>query len=176
MKRKLTKKTTAVLLAVLLCLTVSTGVTVAYFNDYEDASGGATISLGGKTELYEGKSTENKDIQIKNTGKTNMIVRVAIFGADEYMNVTFEDEKDWKRIGDFYYYREVLLPEATTSFIYAKVEQEWEGKVRPDYDFDVTVVHESAQAIYDGSKLVTPDGWDNISNVIAPTKLPGKGE
>ena len=45
MKQRLTKKTIAALLAVLLCLSVSIGAAVAYFSDYEEAAGAAEVKL-----------------------------------------------------------------------------------------------------------------------------------
>ncbi|MBQ9060341.1 MAG: hypothetical protein IJ128_04275 [Firmicutes bacterium] len=170
----MTKKTTAALLAVLLCLSVSIGGAVAYFSDYEEAAGAAVLTLGGKTELKEGVDGAKKTISVQNTGKTNMIVRVGIFGAssDGYMKVTCPD--DWENIGDFYYYKKVLLPEASTSEIVVDVNTEWQGE-KPDYNFDVTVVHEASQAVYDNddTDLVTPDGWDDISDIIAAAPIKG---
>lgn len=169
MKRRLPKKTTVALLAVLLCLSVSIGGAVAYFSDYEEAAGGAVLNLGGKTELIEGQEDAEKKIVVKNTGETNMIVRVGLFGAEEYMTVTYSEE-DWKKIGDYYYYKKVLLPEQSTSAIDAVLKTEWEGE-KPDFNFDVDVIHEAAQAVYNGQTLVTPVGWDDISGIIAPAPL-----
>ena len=171
MKQRLTKKTIAALLAVLLCLSVSIGAAVAYFSDYEEAAGAAEVKLGEQTELTEGNDGDNKHIVVKNTGETNMIVRVAVYGSDEYMDVSYSKD-DWQKIGDFYYFKKVLLPQESTSAIDATVKTEWQGK-KPDYDFDVTVVHEAAQAVYDRDKLVSPEGWADISNVIAPAPMKG---
>ena len=171
MKQRLTKKTIAALLAVLLCLSVSIGTAVAYFSDYEEAAGAAVVNLGGQTELIEGEDEANKHIVVNNVGETNMIVRVAIYGADEYMNVSYSTD-DWQKIGDFYYYKKVLLPKETTSPIKADLKIEWQGE-EPDYNFDVTVVHEAAQAVYNGQTLVRPQGWDKISDVIDPAPLKG---
>ena len=53
MKKKGLNKKILAAFACLLCLLVSVGMTVAYFSDYEDASGGATMHLQGRTELGE---------------------------------------------------------------------------------------------------------------------------
>ena len=172
MKQRLTKKTIAALLAVLLCLSVSIGAAVAYFSDYEEAAGAAVVNLGGQTEVTEGEDGDNKHIVVKNTGKTNMIVRVAVYGADEYMEVDYSTD-GWQKIGDFYYYMKVLLPKESTSAIDATVKTEWQGE-KPDYDFDVTVIHEAAQAVYDRDKLVAPKGWDEDAvKLIAPAPIKG---
>ena len=177
MKNLLKSKKILAAFAVILCMTATTGLAIAYFNDYEDASGGATLHLEGKTELEEGSDEANKEIVIRNTGEMNMIVRVAIYGSDKYMTISHKngDANAWAKIGDFYYYKEVLLPGQTTPQIDAQLKAEWKGK-EPDYDFEITVVHESAPAVYNGEVLVTPVGWDDISSIISPAPLTGEGE
>ena len=153
-------KTILMLFALVLCLSVTIGATVAYFSDYEQASGGATLNLGGKTELTEGEDTGKKDIVIKNTGKTNMIVRVGIYGPDEMDAPVMKG--NWMQADDgMYYYGVVLKPGETTGEgnLVAKMSFQWQGEA-PDYYFEVTAVHEGSQAIYEGDKLKTPDGWD----------------
>lgn len=165
------------LFAFVLCLSVSVGATLAYFSDYEEASGGATLNLGGGTELTEGSDHANKHIVIENVGDANMIVRLAIFGADQYMTISHEngDESAWEKVGDFYYYKKVLRPGEKTPQIDANLKVEWQGE-EPDYNFEVTVVHESALAVYNGKTLATPSGWDDISDIIAPAPPAGEGE
>ena len=164
------KAVLAVIIAVLLAAS-SVGIALAYFSDYEEASGGATLKLGGETEMTEGEDSTDKHIVIENTGDTNMITRVKIFD-NEFMTVTLENAADWKESsiegGKCYCYTKILHPGEKTSAIDAKLKVEWKGE-EPDYDFDVTVIHESAQAVYNGKTLATPDGWDDISNVIAVT-------
>ncbi len=181
MKKKISNKI-LVILALVLCLSASVGVTLAYFNDYEDASGGATLNLGGKTELSEGENHDQKDIVIKNTGKTNMIVRVAIMGegVKYFKNAPKYNPEDWAIDTDsngvtWYYYKKVLEPEESTSDILAKMEFNWKGD-EPDYNFEITVVHESAQAVYNGKTLASPDGWNQsiVKNIIIPGAENGK--
>lgn len=155
--------------ALVLCLSLSMGIALAYFSDYEEASGGATLNLGGITELTEGNREDGKDIVIENKGETNMIVRVAVYGAEEYMNLTAPN--DWKKAGDFYYYQKILSPGEKTSKIVANVKQSWEGKTAPAFDYEVTVVHESAQAVFNGKTLAVPDNtWD--TGAVASIAIP----
>jgi len=177
MKKLKTNKLIIMIIAIALCLSVSGGLTLAYFSDYEEASGGATLNLGGGTELTEGSDKANKNIVIENVGEANMIVRLAIFGEDQYMTISHKngDESAWKKIGDFYYYKKVLRPGEKTPQIDANLKVEWKGE-EPDYNFEVTVVHESAPAVYNGETLATPSGWDDISEIIAPAPLTGEGE
>ena len=41
----------------------------------------------------------------------------------------------------------------------------------PDYEFEVTVVHEGSQALYDGDKLVCPGLAENDPNHWDPTAV-----
>ena len=100
-------KTILILFALVLSLSVTVGATVAYFSDYEQASGGATLQLGGKTELSEGDDSNFKDIVIENTGETDMIVRVGIYGPDEMTNPVMKGDWIHSKIedgGDGMYY------------------------------------------------------------------------
>ena len=167
--KKINKKI-MMLFALVLILSVTIGTTVAYFSDYEQASGGATLNLGGKTELTEGEDTSKKDIVIKNTGKTNMIVRVGIYGPGEMEAPVMKG--NWMQAGDgMYYYGVVLKPGENTGAgnLVASMSFKWEGEA-PDYYFEVTAVHEGSQAIYEGDKLKVPDGWDR--DAVAKIKLP----
>lgn len=181
-------KTILMLFALVLSLSVTVGATVAYFSDYEQASGGATLQLGGKTELSEGDDSNFKDIVIENTGETDMIVRVGIYGPDEFYDsdnlenlVTMKG--DWMKGNDgMYYYGKVLkgkpdeqTPGENTGVgnLVASLSFKWkveEGEQPPDYYFEVTVVHEGSQAIYDGTKLKVPKGWDE--DAVAKIKIP----
>lgn len=172
MEKRSRKKVVMLIIAAILLLSVSIGVTLAYFSDYEEASGGATLKLGGETEMTEGSDSASKHIVVENTGRTDMITRVMIFD-NEHMTVTLENEKDWHVTeiegGKCYYYTKILAPGKKTSAIDAELSIEWQGE-EPEYNFDVTVVHESAQAVFNGRTLATPNGWDDISNIISPDK------
>ena len=154
--KKINKKT-LMLFALVLSLSVTVGATLAYFSDYEQASGGATLNLGGKTELTEGSNENEKNIVIKNTGKTNMIVRVGIYGPDEMAAPVMKGA--WMKSDNdgMYYYGKVLKPGEDTGAgnLVANMEFTWVGE-EPDYYFEVTVVHEGAQAIYDDNNNLIP--------------------
>lgn len=171
MKEILNNRLTLAIFTLVLCLSISVGIAAAYFSDYEEASGGATLNLGGITELTEGSRDDAKEVIIENKGKTNMIVRVAIYGAEEFMQpLKFAAKNDWAQAGDFYYYKKILQPGEKTSMITAEVKQSWEGNTAPDFDYEVTVVHESAQAVFDGKVLAVPEGWD--SGAVASIAIP----
>lgn len=164
-----------IVFALVLCLSVSVGASLAYFSDYEEASGGATLNLGGKTEMSEGNDHSQKNITIKNTGETDMIVRVAIMGegVKHFKNAPTFNPEDWATDTvdgtTWYYYKKLLKPNDTTSPVNAKMEFSWEGDA-PDYSFQITVVHESAQAVYNGRTIACPKGWNQ--DIVMAIPLP----
>ena len=173
------RKTTILIFALVLSLSVTVGATLAYFSDYEEASGGATLHLGGKTELKEGSDQNSKDIQIKNTGETYMLVRVGIFGPD---NMTMPTPKgDWFKGSDgFYYFGRALAPgeETAAGLLVAAIKESWKGD-QPEYDYEVTVVHEGSQVLYDNKgELVFPKSWDRsaVARISIPEITGKEGE
>ena len=164
-------KTILMLFALVLCLSTTVGATVAYFSDYEQASGGATLHLGGKTELYEGSDTNKKDIVITNKGETDMIVRAGIYGPDGMETPVMKGEWKYCQADGMYYYGKVLQPGENTGAgnLVASLSFSWQGDA-PDYYLEVTVVHEGSQAIYEGTKLKVPDGWNR--EAVAGIKIP----
>ena len=93
-----------------------------------------------------------------------MIVRVAIFGSEYMQTLDFNGHaEDWiKPDGeDFYYYKYILKPDDSTPEIIAAVKKSWgSDETEPSFDFEVTVLHEGAQAVYDGDTLRNPQGWN----------------
>ena len=178
MKKRITKRSILAAAALVLCLSVTIGSAMAYFTDYEDAQGGAVLHLGGETEIDEGSDARNKHIVIQNTGETNMMVRVGIFGNENEKYLTVTPAAGWIAGSDgFYDYGSTLKPEEQTSAIDAVLKAEWtKGGENPDLkDFEITVVHESAQAIFDDAtqKLAIPAGWDKATaGKIAPAAHP----
>ena len=173
-------------LILLICLSVTIGGAMAYFTDYEDAYGGAVVQLGGETEIDEGSDARNKHIVITNTGETNMIVRAAVLGNDyeKYMNITagagwVPSQEDGIT---FYYYSKALAPGEATTAIDAVLEDKWTvGDAHPELnDMEITVVHESAQAVYDETtqKLTAPEGWNEamVGRITPPAHPQQKQE
>ena len=148
MKRKLERLILTVAVAAVMIIPVKQ--TLGYFSDHEKALGEKKIVLNGESEVQEEVSEGNKHIEIANTGESNLIVRVAVYYSGDYVEYEYE-EKDWKQIGDWWYYTKVLGPGEKTSELFVRVVKE---KV-PSYDFDIVVVHESQRVRYEGDKLVT---------------------
>lgn len=148
--------------AMTLVLSLSVGVTLAYFSDYEAAKGGGVVGIGGRTQIVEDYDEKEKVVQIKNTGDTDVIVRVAIYGPDG-MNITPADDK-WVGDGDYYYYTEIVTaPDGETSKITANTEALLEKDLGDS--FDVVVQHECVQVAYDeNQKIIVPETWKDVVN------------
>jgi hypothetical protein len=158
------KRKLVIALSLILCLTASVGFTMAYFTDYENAKGGAVVKLSGQTEVKEEFDGNNKKVTIKNTGDTDMVVRLRVFGDEDHMTVNSTGNTDWLEGTDgFWYYKKVLPAGAEASMFKVDVS----GKIDPGdpIDFEITVVHESQRVTYDGDKVAVPEGWkiDSIS-------------
>ena len=160
-------------LSLTLCLTVSIGLAVAYFTDYEDAKGGAVLHLGGRTEIEEHVDKDKKEVTLRNTGEVDMVVRVLFFGGDQTganYEVLPDQSSDWTGSGNTWYYNKILKPGESTSKLVASVE----GSVKDGdhIDFDITVVHEAKRATYaqdSGGKniVAAPEGWDGFPVIAA---------
>ncbi len=159
-------------LSLTLCLTVSIGLAVAYFTDYEDAKGGAVLHLSGRTEIEEDFAGNDKLVTIKNVSEddVDMVVRVLAYG--ENLQYSTKTEGDWikdSKEDNIWYFHKVLKKGDSTSVLRVHVE----GRVDPEdpIDFEVTVVHESERVTYTqdsaGNNIVKiPDGW-NVSSISA---------
>ena len=157
-------KSLIALLAVLVLLVSTVGITVAYFSDRDATAGALTISLTPDTTIHEGTSDEQKDVTIENTGDTDVVVRVQLFGP-EGMVVTPGD--GWVQSTDgWYYYNEVLAAGGETkTAINAKIEftgtdeEIARQKAELGDNYQITVIHEASVATYAGDAVDTPDGW-----------------
>ena len=156
--RRLTRKTIVLLVAVIMTLSVSVGMTIAYFSDTAAAEGGAVLLLQGQTEINETPEEGKKTISITNisTDPVDMVTRVKVFAPVE---ITPTLGSGWADGGDgWWYYTEALAPGDSTSNLVVT----WEVKESDHLEnYDVVVVHESAVATYteDGQSILQPAGW-----------------
>lgn len=158
--RRLTRKTIVLLVAVIMTLSVSVGMTIAYFSDTASAEGGAVLLLQGQTEIHETPEEGQKTISIENisTDPVDMVTRVRV-----YAPVDIEPNlgSGWADGGDgWWYYTEALAPTApgntTTNLVVT-----WEVKESDHLEnYDVVVVHESSVATYnDAGEILQPKDW-----------------
>ena len=163
--KKINKKILLVI-SLMLVLTLSVGLTMAYFSDHTEAKGGKQIALGGQTKINEDPYDGYKLITIENIGDTDVVVRVAVYGPTA---ITYEPEvaADWHRDGDYVYYTKVLpAPKDGQKSETSQIKASWtlpEG-FDPGDDFNVVVTQESDQAVYnDKGEVETPKTtptWD----------------
>ena len=153
-------------LSLIMCLAVSVGLTFAYFTDYENAKGGAVVSLSGRTETEEKFKDNDKIVTIKNTGDVDMVVRVKVFGDEKHMTINADNNSDWVKgkKDDYWYFTKVIKAKSESTPMRIEVK----GKIDPGdpIDFEITVVHESKRVTYDGDKVAIPEGW-SISSISA---------
>ncbi len=160
------KKLLIMALSLILCLSVSIGLTFAYFTDYESARGGAILNLHYQTKINEKVDEDGKTISVQNVDETDVVVRVQVIGNDSRLGVI--EGTNWVNGGDgWYYYNKILKGSKdkngeTTSNLRAEIKVEDEGLD----DFEVVVVQESKRVVYDGDKVAIPEGW-NIASISA---------
>ena len=170
-------KTTGIILcAALLALALGTSAALAYFSDYEPAAGKVTFSMQGETTIDEGDGTTDKNISIKNTGgptDADVVVRVAIYGPEDYTYITCDNDVWHKGTDGWYYYKGILAPNDQTPADTLKAEVlTKDGKPLSERQiaelgdsFKITVIHESVIASYEQNDkgdnvLVKPSGWE----------------
>lgn len=141
-------------IAMALVLSLSVGMTFAYFSGHTEAKGEAVVHLVGKTEIVEQVDENSKVIVIKNIGNTDVLVRVGVY-APAATEVT--PAEGWtQKQGDFYYYEEILPVNGETS----KIDVTIKGPVGEVENFDVVVVNECVPVTYnDDNTVVIPEGW-----------------
>ena len=144
------RRTILLVVAIALVLSMTVGLTLAYFSDSTAAKGGKAVTLGGQTKIEEQQNDDNKVIWIKNTGETDVIVRVAAYGPTE---ITYSGD-GWTAGGDGYYYYDRVLQAGETS---DPLTAKWDVPADLGDDYNVVVVHESDQVVYDASgRVIAP--------------------
>ena len=165
-------------LSLILCMSVSVGIAVAYFTDYENARGGAILHLKGQTWIDEKADDKSKTVVIQNVDEPDMVVRVMIIGDTDHLGAVTFDDNDWIAGDDGWYYYKRILKGCTdaersnggkTSPLKAEINVSGNEDIN---DFDIAVVQEAERVTYDGldedgNDIVSiPDGW-SITSISA---------
>ena len=153
------KKSILAVIAAALVLSLTMGLTFAYFSDYEAAKGGATLTLGSQTHIDEEVTDKGKTIVISNTGDTDVVVRVGVYGPST-MSVEDVSGTNWAYDAGtgFWYYTQVIPAGKDSSALNATIKAP-KGQID---NFDVVVVQECAQVVYDADgNIKVPEGWAN---------------
>lgn len=129
----------------------------AYFTSYASAGGQIQLALGPTTtsiEELESKDFE-KHIIIHNTGDFDCFVRVKLFFGSFIQIEDFSGDH-WYREGGYYVYNEVLPAGGESS------ELDVSFKIPEGYreDFNVIVVEESCQVLYDAKTGLPYADWN----------------
>ena len=156
MKTVKRSKVYLLVVALVLVLSMTVGLTMAYFSDHTEAKGGMKVALGGHTKIEEKQFDDKKEISIVNIGDTDVVVRVAAYGPFEIGY----DGSDWTYVEDpvtkkgYCYYNYVLPAGETASTLTAS----WKIPAGTDLgdDYNVVVIQESDQAVYKDGKVMTP--------------------
>ena len=166
--KRFTNNTFIIIAVLVLAVVAPVSIAGAYFSDYETCFGTAQINLRGQTEIEEHADDAKKVISIVNTGDSDVIVRVAVFGPDQLI-YEFENSDEWyKPAGsDFYYYTKILEANEehnnATGTITVKLDNIKEDAAMPE--FDITVIHECAPVILEDGIVKAPDGWAGMPEI-----------
>ena len=166
--KKFNRKSLIALLAIMVLIVSSIGVTVAYFSAETRAEGEAKLSLRGETVIDEGDDETEKNVTIQNTGETDVIVRVAFFGPsglEKGLEITAGS--DWVKGDDgFYYYKKILRAaedgngdKTTANSLIGKLTLSEKEAAELGENFRVTVVQECSTLKYVDNKPVSASGW-----------------
>ena len=169
--RKNKKRSLIALLAVVMLLSGTIGLTAAYFSDVDPYIGEAQLILKGKTEIHEGDKDTEKNIQVENVGEVPVFVRVQLFGPDQ-LEITV-DNKTWIKGDDgYYYYCKILQPKpdepniTPANTLVGKVTLSEKEAAEMGDSFTVTAVQECSTIIYDDNNVAQPKlGWTLPSGV-----------
>lgn len=166
---KAVNKKSLLVIAIALVLSLSVGLTLAYFSDYNAAKGGTGIALGGKTELIDDYNSDEKTVVIKNTGDVDVIARVAVYAPVVGNQTVSVAGTNWVKDGEgdkaYWYYTKVIPAKGQSEPL--KIDTRY---LKKDADLgdvaQIIVTHESVQAVKNASgKYVVPSDWtDKVNN------------
>lgn len=155
--------------ALTLVLSLTVGLTLAYFSDYTEAKGGKTVTLGGRTEIHEVPHENFKDITIENTGETDVMVRVAVYGPGEIKYP--EEVEGWTDGGDGYWYYDYVLPPDAGKDTTTTLTASWTVPKDQAGDYNVVITQESEMVVYNSTgSIMTPEtdpAWKIVPKVQA---------
>ncbi len=166
--------------AVLLCLSILGGTTLAYFSDSAVAhnvitSDGVQIALveemldpSGNRVPFRNQSgllpgqTASKIVSVKNLEAESWIrvkVTKSVTAADgkklDDRYVTMDFSSDWLHAGDYYYYTKPVSPGAATTDLFTQVHFDGPGMTN-DYQSSSVGIYITAQAVQTANNL--PEG------------------
>lgn len=157
---RLAKRITVIGLAAVLVLAALAAPAYAYFTDMLKVSGQQSVVLGYDSKVHEELENGNKTITIENTGETDIMVRVWIFGAVDHDGATVSVAGEgWKceQSGEqqLWTYQGVLTPnkdDGSTGHLTSELKVTVNAKAsenKSPSNFEITVVGQTSPAAYD---------------------------
>ena len=182
--RRLDKKKIAVLAAIVCCLMLVAGGTLAYFTAEETAfnvitTGNLEMTLIDVYDAEDGKNvvpdTEvSKVVSVKNDGDVSFWTRVKLdkiitpaegveaeLVFDEYISLDI-DTDNWTYADGYYYYNHALKPGETAEVLFTTVFFAPEmGNEYMNADMEINVTAEAVQSRNNGERVLDAAGWPN---------------
>lgn len=182
--RRLDKKKIAVLAAIVCCLMLVAGGTLAYFTAEETAfnvitTGNLEMTLIDVYDAEDGKNvvpdTEvSKVVSVKNDGDVSFWTRVKLdkiieaaegveaeLVFDEYISLDIDTE-NWTEKDGYYYYNHALKPGETAEDLFTTVFFAPEmGNEYMNADMEINVTAEAVQSRNNGERVLDAVGWPN---------------
>lgn len=167
--RKLAKRAIAIGLASTLAVAAVAGTAWGYFTDQVEGRGEASVAFGYDYRVDEDidEETGEKTVKIQNTGQTEIMARVLIFGAgdDDMLHRTEISHEGWTpqpsagEGGTCLVYDKPLLPGEDTLPVHVSltnVPEEDPG------EFRVIVVGQASIVTYDDDGIPHAYTWKNM--------------
>jgi hypothetical protein len=149
-------------IAVMLIMSATMGSAWAYFTSYAKAKGGVTLKLGHEEHIDEEFDNWEKVIDLTSTADSNPVyLRMRAYSA-EYP-VTYENNANWTKDGDWMYYNNALQPGKKLSdsgdellVQINNVPESDNPELKDGKTFNVIVVYESTEVQYDEQGNMIP--------------------
>lgn len=149
-------------IAVMLVMSAVMGSAWAYFTSYSQARGSVALKLGHEEKITEKFSDWEKKLDIQSTDDSNPVyLRMRAYSA-EYP-VTYENNANWTKDGDWMYYNNALQPGKKLSdsgdellVQINNVPESDNPELKDGKTFNVIVVYESTEVQYDEQGNMIP--------------------
>lgn len=155
-------KMLVVLVSLVLVLLVSVPSALAYFSTYTITKGTKTIHIEDSTQINEIVEDWTKKIVLKaDSGSDYVFVRVKIFAPDYISDVLTISGKDWKKDGDYFYFKKAINNGNETEQLNVMIDStKLPNDSKEGDEFHIIVVYESVPASYDSNNQMYAD-WEN---------------
>lgn len=159
------KKLILLLTAVVLVLSVSVGITLAYLTDAtESVTNTFTPTSAGVEVEDKVENRTKKDVKITNTGDIPVYVRVAVVANwcvdgkivaqwDDYATIASSAGSSWTRVGIYFYYNGVLQP-GDYIILFNSYTPEKDAELPEGAELQMDIIAQVIQA----------EGMDGVSN------------